>query len=107
MNAMVAGDIDANGTEDLVLGGAYPWDVVGEVGVFYGPVGGELTLDAADATLLGENEHSELGDAMTPLGDANDDGFADFAIGSSGAAPSASDEDLRSGVIYVLFGGSR
>ena len=84
-----AGDVDGDGLDDLLVG-AYLHDDASGAGVhhgmaclFLGPVSGELTLDDADASLVGEGPGDWAGVAVASASDLDGDGLADILIGAS------------------------
>ncbi len=73
-------DLDLDGVDEVVVGqpaGA------GEIGVYWGPVNGELEFQEADAWIVGEAEDAAAGTALASAGDADGDGLADLLIGAS------------------------
>ena len=95
-SAVLAGDLNADGRADLVVG------ATGEtaVYVFYGPLGtGTLSTSAADVVIDGVGASDDFGDALS-IGDVNDDGDVDLAVGAP--LQGASGE----GASYVFLGGS-
>ena len=103
------GDIDGDGYDDLLLGGAsnFAPKSLGENKsgaaflLFGGPdlasTSGGLIEQERVAAFYGTEPNMELGSSATALGDVNGDGVNDFAIGAPGAESSA-------GVVYILFG---
>ncbi|MCB9742857.1 MAG: FG-GAP repeat protein [Alphaproteobacteria bacterium] len=98
-----AGDVNADGCGDLLIG-AYQADAGGaENGVaylFYGPVEGWHTLATPDARFLGTDRYDYAGSLVQDVGDADGDGVDDLAIGAFGAG--SNDE----GKLYVFLGGA-
>ncbi len=74
-----AGDLDGDGTGDLIFGAP------GEDGVVYallGPLGAEgAATELANARLLGERG-AAAGSALSGVGDMDGDGYDDFLVGS-------------------------
>ena len=83
-----AGDIDADGYDDVLIGAPYAESDEGAVGKVYvllgsasGPASGVLP-DVADATLVGSTPRNYAGVSLSPAGDVDRDGFDDFLVGS-------------------------
>jgi hypothetical protein len=94
-----AGDVDADGLQDLLVGSAYN----GGAGAAYlvrGGVTGALSLGDADAKLVGESEGDYAGGCVSGAGDVDADGHDDILVG-------ASDNDEggpTAGATYVVRG---
>ncbi len=100
-----AGDVNGDGTDDLLLG-APDADVTGDnagvVGIVFGPADPEtVTLADADATVTGEAAGDRAGTAVSGDRDLDGDGIADVVIGAPSADPAGTD----SGAVYVVYGG--
>ena len=107
-----AGDVDADGYDDVVLG-ARDADSVGnasgEAYVLYGRPQEQTValldlfmMDEADGLILRAGSEGDLtGIAVGGAGDVNGDGFADVVVGASGARGGG---QRGAGVAYVLFG---
>ncbi len=97
-----AGDMDADGHDDIVIG-AYGEDSAGTnagaVYVVLGPVSGESSLEAAEAKLTGENASDYAGWDLAAGGDANDDGYDDMIVG----APGLDSGETRVGAAYLVL----
>lgn len=84
----MAGDINADGFDDIVIGApelpAYDgWQQVGAMYVVYGPVTGELQLSSADHTIIGSANEDRFGTDVAILPDFNGDAFADVVVTAS------------------------
>ena len=90
-----AGDFDGDGIDDVVVG-ATQWE---RGGFGYGRV-----LSGRDLSMLAETRGRFAGDhcgwRVCPVGDVDEDGFADVAI----ALPNAQPTGFGSGEVRVLFG---
>lgn len=93
----VAGDVDGDGADDLLLG----VHMVSEVVLFYGTPSGTSTYAAADASFMGEQAGDRTGEGLSTAGDWNGDGFADLLIGATHHSGSA----YYAGAAYVVLGG--
>ena len=105
-----AGDINADGIDDLVIGapsadpnGSFSgraYIVFGSTTPFISP----LQLDSLDETtglvLNGLLAFDQTGSSVSAIGDFNGDGIDDLIIGAPGAEPRGS----NSGAAYILFG---
>ena len=81
-----AGDVDADGYDDLVLG---TWQDWGGVHVLLGPIGDTITVDDADASWTSEALNEGAGHAVDGGFDFDGDGHDDFVVGSPWALDSA------------------
>ena len=101
---MLMGDLNADGFDDLVISTPTA-DVVsmsdnGRVSVHYGSTTG--LSDLPDMIYAGASDGAHYGAGMD-LGDFNNDGIMDLAVGSPGWAP-ADDEEVRHGLVHVFLG---
>jgi hypothetical protein len=104
-----AGDTNADGIDDLLIGapfGVYTnGEGPGQAYLLFGPVTVGRSLQDADVVLTGEWEDfstfqadtSWTGGSVAPAGDMNGDGFGDILVGAPGYG-------LWSGAAYALFG---
>ncbi len=98
-----AGDVNADGVPDLLVGAPYhDYGAVdtGTTYVLFGPVSGTLSLSAADASLVGERGDDHGGWAVGAAGDMDGDGDDDVLIGAPGADGTAS----TTGAAYLVYG---
>lgn len=96
-----AGDTDGDGYGDVLIADIYAGDPYTWTGAAYlvrGPVASSVDLEAADAWVVGPEDGAYLGSGLAGLGDVNEDGFADVAVGSSRR------EASEAGVTYVFYG---
>jgi hypothetical protein len=78
-----AGDVDADGYDDLLIGAFGNDEGGGDAGAAYvvlGPVTGDFDLSLADAKLLGERGGNLAGSGVSGAGDVNSDGHDDLLI---------------------------
>ena len=104
-----AGDINADGIDDLLVGaerGSGDGGLNGRAYVIFGASDGfpslfdVSTIDGTDGYVwLGAVQGDQAGSSVAALGDFNGDGLADLTIG----APGADTNGDRSGSTYVLF----
>jgi len=101
-----AGDVDADGFGDLLIGAPYADPVgtwSGQAFLLYGPVRGDLDLQAdADAVLWGEAEWRMAGLDVSSAGDVDGDGFGDLLVG----APGDDQAQDRAGAAWLVLGAS-
>jgi hypothetical protein len=91
-----AGDVNADGYDDLLVGAPSADEVASAAGkayLFYGPLDdGAVDLYFADATFLGETTNDLFGKSVAGAGDVNGDGYDDVIVGvdyDDGAATDA------------------
>ncbi|MFH1464319.1 MAG: MopE-related protein [Pseudomonadota bacterium] len=94
-----AGDVDADGYGDLIVGAT---GLMGSGGAYVvlGPRSGSLSLSSVDATLLGEAATDYAGKSVASAGDVDDDGHAEVLVGAYYADPVGS----NSGAVYLVLG---
>ncbi len=96
-----AGDLDADGYDDLVVSALFENHPEGAVYVFYGPLLGEVDITEAGAKLVGDGENlGYLGHSISGAGDVNGDGFDDLVVG----APLAVERGQNAGAAYLFYG---
>ncbi len=101
-----AGDVDADGFDDLLVG-AYKrdgdaLDAGGAYLLLGGPTGWAMraSLDSAGAMVLGDEAYDYLGRSVAGAGDLDGDGFDDLVVGASG-----NDQfDTDAGMALIVFG---
>ncbi len=110
-SVLAAGDFDADGDDDLVIGlpfediggGFNDGSVVVRNGRSSGGVNGfdaSLSFDAVQFGISSPGSPTVMGSALA-VGDFNDDGFADLAMGAPGAVDGSSNS---AGKVVVLYG---
>jgi hypothetical protein len=100
------GDVNGDGYDDVLVGApGYSVDgqQSGAVFLFYGSESG-LNL-AAGWSYISPTVGARLGEAVSPAGDLNQDGFADFLVGMPGYA-GLDGTQLSTGGVLVFYGGS-
>ena len=98
-----AGDLDGDGSDDLLVGAFAHADGGSYAGAAYvvsGPVTGDLELSDADAKLTGETVDDWAGWAVSGAGDVNGDGFDDVLVGAHGNDAGGS----SAGAAYLALG---
>ena len=73
-----AGDLDADGDDDLLLG----LDGRGKAYVYHGPLSGAYDLTDADLVISGERSSGDLGWNVVETGDLDQDGQDDLMLGA-------------------------
>ena len=97
----IHGDANGDGINDVLIG--VPWDSTaadraGAAYILYAPVSGNVTLQDADAVILGVEDDDEVGRSVDFLGDLDGDGFDDLVVGAPMNRPGPS------GRAYVVHG---
>ncbi len=80
-----AGDVDGDGTIDLLVGACGEDSGGSSAGMAYlllGPISGSVGLSSADARLIGERSADLAGSAVAGAGDFDGDGHDDLIIGA-------------------------
>ncbi len=95
-----AGDVDADGFADLLIGATEHAEGAGAAYLVYGPVDGELSLAAADVKLVGENPGDRAGVSVATAGDVDADGYDDILV----AAWYSDRADEDAGAVYLFHG---
>jgi hypothetical protein len=96
--AVGAGDVDADGYADILVGASssgVAFTLGGAASLFRGSAGGILA--AADTTIKGAAANLFCGSSVSPAGDVNGDGYADVLVGSPGLQTSMGRADLYFG----------
>ncbi len=98
-----AGDVNADGYADLLIGAPYVDTGASDAGAAYlvlGPVDGELDVRSGDAIMNGLSSIDWAGWAVAGAGDTNGDGYDDLLVG----APYADKNGSNVGAAYLLLG---
>jgi len=98
-----AGDVDDDGSTDLILGVSddeTSGSASGSAAVFFGPVSGTQAVSAADFVVTGQASADKFGYAATGAGDFNGDGYDDIIVGAYGDESPAH----NSGSAYIVYG---
>ncbi len=93
-----AGDVDADGFADVLVGAyesSYGFDGGGTVYLLLGPLTGRVNVGGAEAQIIGEAHGDEAGTALATAGDVFDDGFTDILVASF-------KHDDRTGIVYLF-----
>jgi hypothetical protein len=95
------GDWSGDAVDDLALSTPYwpqPYADAGGVGIFYGPLSGDLRFDEADQLLQGSSGSMDLGYGLVTA-DVDGDGLRDLAMLANGAENGA-------GRVFLVLGGT-
>lgn len=96
------GDVNNDGFDDILIGAPFNSDLGPKTGKAVLFLGGDPISALPALTFYGEGDLDQFGSALAGLGDINNDGYADFAIGAF-RADSGSQEGT--GKVYVHLGG--
>lgn len=97
----VAGDTNADGYTDILIGSPENDHLSGKIWLELGPVTGSQPLTLSDASFTGEAMGDSAGYALSSAGDQDADGYDDFLIGAPTAETPAS---ANGGIAYLIFG---
>jgi hypothetical protein len=97
VSVATAGDVNADGYADVVVGAPGYSSYTGRVYVYLGGASGLATTAAA--TLTGGADYDQFGGSVATAGDVNGDGFADMVVGAQGYSN-------YTGRAYVYLGGA-
>ena len=99
-----AGDVDADGYDDILVGAYQSDDGATDGGAVYLIFGdaspGDLSLSSADVAWTGEAADDLAGRAVAGVGDTDADGYADLLIG----APEEDSGAAEAGAAYLILG---
>jgi len=96
-----AGDVNADGLDDILIGAPWASAQAGYAWLIYGPLSGPITVP--DLRLSPEDllDSDRLGLSVSCAGDADADGFDDILVG----APRLDEVGHDAGAAYVVLGG--
>lgn len=99
-----AGDLNNDGIEDIIVGSPGHNNSSGlAAGRAYIFFGGDYLHKEPDLILEGNNRYGFFGDAVSGIGDINDDGYDDVLVGASHY--NNADANNFVGKAYIFFGG--
>ncbi len=109
----IRGDFNGDGNDDLLVGApnaTVNGEAIGAAYLFYGPIASNTTSSAADVVFTGQygqdatnpSNHNAVNTGYTVsfVGDINNDGIGDIAIGD----PSKKNSGATNGEAYLIFG---
>jgi len=99
VSAAFAGDVNADGYSDIIIGTSSPATLPGSAYLYYGAatISSTLTTTDANAVLTGTANGDVFGYAVAEIGDFNNDGYGDVAIGATNA-------NSATGTVYLFTG---
>ncbi|MCB9758890.1 MAG: FG-GAP repeat protein [Alphaproteobacteria bacterium] len=98
-----AGDVDADGYDDIVIGAPHSdaaWYLGGEAYLFYGSASGIDASRQQPLLIEAAGESAFLGTSVSGAGDVNADGYADVVVGAYRSSANV----REGGAAYVLYG---
>lgn len=100
-----AGDVNNDGYDDFLIGAYQNTEGGNDAGKTYLILGsdqwtGDITLDNANASFIGEQPYDYSGHSVSGVGDVNNDNYDDFVIGAYGN----DDIDNAAGKSYLILG---
>jgi hypothetical protein len=105
-----AGDVNADGYADVLVGAKYHGEVPGvlSVGAAYlvlgGPSPASASLSDADAQYTGEIAFDFAGSSVAGAGDVDRDGYSDVLVGAPGHTHDYAGDDYLFGAAYLILG---
>jgi hypothetical protein len=102
LGAVAAGDVDADGAIDVLIGAAQSLDSQGLVFLQLGFVSGSVDADTLPSLYSSSGETEQLGSSLALVPDWDGDGGDEIAIGAPLAQGTIS-ESYDAGCVYVLF----
>ena len=101
ISVSAGGDVNNDGRDDLLMGARFAGpQSQGVVYLDYGPVSGEQSVAAANASFQGEAGQDNAGQSVAIVPDVNGDGFDDLLIG----APYSDAGGALAGAAYLVHG---
>ncbi|MGB4851464.1 MAG: FG-GAP-like repeat-containing protein, partial [Ignavibacteria bacterium] len=97
-----AGDVNADGYADVIVGAIYNDAGGSNAGRAYIYFGGSLPDTLADVIMTGEAASDDFGNSVSSAGDVNGDGYSDVIVGALHNSSGGS----NAGRVYIYFGGS-
>jgi len=97
-----AGDVDADGSDDLLIGASANdegGESAGAAFLVYGPVTSTQELATSDVTFIGDGANAGVGYSVATAGDVDADGYADLLL----AAPWDSEGGASAGAAYLIL----
>ena len=109
-SALAIGDIDNDGFDDLVVGVpgeqfAVGTEETGSINVIYGSAGGLTQIGdqffSQSGAIIGQNKNGDLFGSAVAVGDFDNDGFDDVAVGIPGEDVGVSND---AGAVTIIYG---